>query len=59
MFDKGLLELLNSNPNKGMSYIIDQFTPLVHSIVKNKLNRFCSNDDIKRITLLDNVIYEA
>lgn len=47
MFDKGLVELLNKNPNKAMSNIIDQYSSLVYSIVYNKLHNYCSLEDIE------------
>ncbi len=49
MFDKGLLDLLHKNPNKAMSHIIDQYTPLVYTIVNNKLRNICSSEDIEEI----------
>lgn len=49
MFDKGLLELLERNPNKAMTYIIEQFTPLVFTIVRNKLSSICSIEDMEEV----------
>lgn len=49
MFDKGLVDLLHKNPNKAMSHIIDQYTPLVYTIVNNKLRNICSIEDIEEI----------
>lgn len=47
MFDSGLLKLINENPEKGMSALMEQFTPLVYTVVKNKISSVCSDEDIE------------
>lgn len=47
MFDSGLLKLIDERPEKGMSALIEQFTPLIFTVVKNKISSVCSIEDIE------------
>ncbi len=47
MFDTALIKLIKNNPEKGLSALIDQYTPLVYTIVKNKISSVCSKEDIE------------
>lgn len=47
MFDSGLLKLINESPEKGMSALMEQFTPLVYTVVKNKISSVGSVEDIE------------
>lgn len=49
MFDSGILSFIKKNPNKGMSALIEQYTPLVYSIVSNKLSSTLSAQDIEEV----------
>lgn len=49
MFDSGILNLINKNANKGMTALIEQYTPLVYSIVSNKLSSTLSAQDIEEV----------
>lgn len=45
--DVNLLNELSSNPEKGLSTLMDTYMGLVYSIVKNKLYTICSKEDIE------------
>ena len=45
--EKQLLELVKRNAENGMSALIDRYTPLVYTIVKNKLSSYYSVEDIE------------
>lgn len=47
MFDNGILDLIKSNPEKGMSALMEQYTGLVYTIVKNKVSTVCTSEDIE------------
>lgn len=47
MFDSGLLKRIKESPEKGMAELIDQFSPLVYTVVKNKISAVCSKEDIE------------
>lgn len=49
MFDSALLKMIKSDKNKGLSHFIDQYTPLVYTIVKNKISSVCSAEDIEEV----------
>ena len=49
MFDSALIKMIKSDKNKGLSNLIDQYTPLVYTIVKNKISSVCSVEDIEEI----------
>ncbi len=45
--EKQLLDLIKRNAEKGMSVLIDRYTPLVYTIVKNTISAYCTNEDIE------------
>lgn len=47
MTDKVLLDLLNSDPQRGLEAIIDEYTGLVYAIAYNKLSSVCSKEDVE------------
>ena len=47
MFDSALIKMIKSDKNKGLSNLIDQYTPLVYTVVKNKISSVCSEEDIE------------
>ena len=47
MFDSALLKMIKSDKNKGLSHLIDQYTPLVYTVVRNKISSVCSAEDIE------------
>lgn len=49
MFDSALLAMIKADKNKGLSYLIDQYTPLVFTIIRNKLSSFCSEEDMEEV----------
>ena len=49
MFDSALIKMIQSDQNKGLSNLIDQYTPLVYTIVRNKISSVCSAEDIEEV----------
>ena len=49
MFDSALIKMIKSDKNKGLSNLIDQYTPLVYTIVRNKIASVCSAEDIEEV----------
>lgn len=49
MFDTALLKMIKESSNPGLSHLIDQYTPLVYTIVKSKISSVCSEEDIEEI----------
>lgn len=49
MFDTALLKMIKKNSNTGLSHLIDQYTPLVYTVVKSKISSVCSEEDIEEI----------
>ncbi|MDE6412592.1 MAG: RNA polymerase subunit sigma-24, partial [Eubacterium sp.] len=49
MFDSALIKMIRSDQNKGLSNLIDQYTPLVYTIVRNKISSVCSAEDIEEV----------
>ncbi|BBF42485.1 RNA polymerase sigma factor [Lachnospiraceae bacterium KM106-2] len=47
MTEEELLHSLKEDPQKGLSLLIDQYTPLIYTIVYNKLGTLCSSEDIE------------
>lgn len=47
MFDSVLLELIKTDKNKGLLHLIDQYTPLVYTVVKSKISSVCTEEDIE------------
>lgn len=47
MFDSGLIKLIKENPQKGMIFLMEQYTGLVYTIVKNRISAVCSLEDIE------------
>lgn len=47
MFDSALLELIKTDKNKGLLNLIDQYTPLVYTVVKSKISSVCAEEDIE------------
>lgn len=47
MFDSVLLELMKTDKNKGLLHLIDQYTPLVYTVVKSKISSVCTEEDIE------------
>lgn len=47
MFDRALLRLIRADAQKGMSALMEQYTGLVYTIVKNKISTVCSLEDIE------------
>lgn len=58
MFDSVLLELMKTDKNKGLLHLIDQYTPLVYTIVKSKISSVCTEEDIEEtVSNVFNVFY--
>lgn len=49
MFDKALIKLIKTDAEKGMSALLDQYTGLVYTVVKNKLSAVCTAQDIEEV----------
>lgn len=49
MFDQSLLRLIKKKPNRGMSALMDRYTGLVYSAVKNRISGICTEEDIEEI----------
>ncbi len=49
MFDSALIKMIKSDKNKGLSNWIDHYTPLVYTIVRNKIASVCSAEDIEEV----------
>lgn len=47
MFDHALIKLIKTDTEKGLSALMDQYTGLVYTIVKNKISSVCSAEDIE------------
>ena len=47
MLDKALIKLIKRDAQKGMSILMEQYTGLVYTIVKNKLSLYCTAEDIE------------
>ena len=47
MFDSTILELIKSNPERGMTELINQYTGLVYTIISNKISGICTKEDIE------------
>ncbi|TCK93214.1 RNA polymerase sigma-70 factor (ECF subfamily) [Natranaerovirga hydrolytica] len=47
MEDIKVLALCKKNPNEGLEHIIDQYTPLIHSIVARKIETVGTLEDVK------------
>ncbi len=47
MFDSVLLKLIKTDKNKGLLNLIDQYTPLVYTVVKSKISSVCTAEDIE------------
>lgn len=49
MFDQSLLRLIKEKPNRRMSALMDQYTGLVYSTVKNRISGIVTEEDIEEI----------
>ena len=49
MFDSALIKMIQSDKNKGLSNLIDQYTPLVYTVVRNKIYSVCSAEDVEEV----------
>lgn len=47
MFDSVLLKLIKTDKRKGLLNLIDQYTPLVYTVVKSKISSVCTEEDIE------------
>ena len=47
MFDNALIKLIKHNTEKGMSALMEQYTGLVYTVVKNKISTVCGAEDIE------------
>lgn len=47
MLDSALIKLIKKDTQKGMSALMEQYTGLVYTIVKNKLSSYCTAEDIE------------
>ena len=47
MFDNALIRLIKNNTEKGMSALMEQYTGLIYTVVKNKISAVCSAEDIE------------
>lgn len=47
MFDSALIKMIKADKDKGLSNLIDQYTPLVYTVIKNKISSVCSKEDIE------------
>ncbi len=56
MEDK-ILSLLEKKPEKGLEKLMDMYTGLIYTIVYNKLNSFCTKEDIEEC--VSSVFFEA
>ena len=45
--DEQIIALIRKNTEKGMSVLIDRYTPLVFTIVRNNISPYCSAQDIE------------
>lgn len=52
MFDRALLRLIRADAQKGMSALMEQYTGLVYTIVKNRISTVCSLEDIEETVSL-------
>lgn len=52
-----ILALLEKKPEKGLEKLMDKYTGLVYTIVHNKLNVFCTKEDIEEC--VSSVFFEA
>lgn len=49
MFDESLIRLIKTDAEKGMTALIEQYTGLVYTVVKNKISAVCTSQDIEEI----------
>jgi len=47
MFDSALLELIKTDRNKALLHLINQYSPLVYTVVKSKISSVCTEEDIE------------
>lgn len=47
MLDNALINLIKKDVQKGISVLMEQYTGLVYTIVKNKLSSYCTAEDIE------------
>lgn len=47
MFDNSILKLIDKNADKGMTALMEQYTPLVYSFVKSRLSFCMQQEDIE------------
>lgn len=49
MFDQALINLIKTDAEKDMSALLEQYTGLVYTVVKNKISAVCTSQDIEEV----------